>query len=140
MGSFLNQLNRLTDEVEQKKNAGIELRRAFNQLHASIVEHIKNNVSEHFSEHIHHSRKTIFISTSIYTFKISSSLLEYEQKIKLSVSEESIKEKILVELKFDKKRCIWKIRKISHKKITYTMRVMKPVMIEYFLTVLTKYL
>jgi adenine C2-methylase RlmN of 23S rRNA A2503 and tRNA A37 len=140
MGSFHNHLDRLTGEAEQRKNAGIALRRAFNQLHASIVEHIRNNVSEHFSEHNNHSRKTIFISTSIYTFKISSILLEYEQKIKLSVSEESIKDKILIELKFDKKRCSWKIRKISHKKITYTMRVMKPVMVEYFLIILTRYL
>lgn len=140
MGSFLNHLNRLTEEAQRRKNEGSTLHRAFDELHSSFIEHIQKNISKSFSEHNHQARKKIFISIDSFTFEISSILIEPEQKIRLSIKEDSIRKKIIADLKFDAKKHTWKIRKISDKKMIYTMREMKPVMIEYFLIILTRYL
>lgn len=140
MSSLLNRLNKLKNQKQIRHKAEQEIFDAFNTLHASFLFHITENIVKKISVHDHKSIKKIMLVIDAYAFTISERLYDVEKKLRIVITEESIKTRIIINLKFNSKNKKWRIDNISHKKIKYAMRFIKPSMIESFIVILTKYL
>ena len=74
--------------------------------------------------------KWLILSFKDYVFYLKFTLNNDFHEVQMIIAEDSINKKIALILRYNDRKGAWIIKKISHKKLKYTMKVIRPEMLD----------
>lgn len=139
-------MKKTSDHIEstKKQKDGLRLKgRAleafFFDFHSSLKLFFKSKINWNIREVENANTRWMILSFKDYVFYLKFAFINNFHEVQMTIAEDSINKKIILTLKYSDKKSAWIIKKISHKKIKYTMKIIKPEMLDDLFLLIMKF-
>ncbi|HBV8970906.1 TPA: hypothetical protein ACGRM4_005219 [Klebsiella oxytoca] len=125
-----NHIENMKKEKDELHLRGRALEAFFLDFYSTLILYFKSKENWSIREIENTNRRWMILSFNEYVFYLKFTIINAFHEVQMIIAEDSINKKIVLILKYNDKKGSWIIKKTSHKKIKYTMKTIRPEMLD----------
>ncbi|HBM3280041.1 TPA: hypothetical protein LVN30_005575 [Klebsiella oxytoca] len=130
MKKTINHIERVKKAKDGLRIKGRTLEGLFFDFYSTLILYFKLRKYWNIREVASSNIKWLILSFEDYVFYLKFTFNNDFHEVQMIIAEDSINKKIVLILRYNDRKGAWIIKKISHKKLKYTMKVIRPEMLD----------
>lgn len=125
-----NHIESIKKAKDGLRSKGKILEDSFFEFYSTLMFYFKSKRDWAVREIVSSNIKWLILSFDDYVFYLKFTFINDFHEVQMTIEEDNINKKILLILKYNDRKSAWIIKKISHKKIKYSMKIIRPEMLD----------